>query len=110
MDDCRSEQRPAGTFGGHILEIGDPGEVVDVVVEGEIDARLGERFVRGAGPARRNHKSSSVGLGGLAQLVEHLHGMQGVRSSSLLSSRTRKAPFYGAFFVSTDDSRYCKIA
>jgi hypothetical protein len=40
-----------------------------------------------AGPARRDHKSSSVGLGGLAQLVEHLHGMQGVRSSSLLSSK-----------------------
>ncbi len=31
------------------------------------------------------------GLGGIAQLVEHLHGMQGVRSSSLLAS-TRKSP------------------
>jgi hypothetical protein len=29
---------------------------------------------------------SRVGHGGIAQLVEHLHGMQGVRSSSLLAS------------------------
>lgn len=33
----------------------------------------------------RNARRSA---GGLAQLVEHLHGMQGVRSSSLLSSTT----------------------
>jgi hypothetical protein len=34
-------------------------------------------------PGVRNARRSA---GGLAQLVEHLHGMQGVRSSSLLSS------------------------
>src|SRR6202035_4487990 len=31
--------------------------------------------------------------GGLAQLVEHLHGMQGVRSSSLLSSTNAARDF-----------------
>ena len=31
---------------------------------------------------------TSVAPGGIAQLVEHLHGMQGVRSSSLLASTT----------------------
>jgi hypothetical protein len=29
------------------------------------------------------------GAGGIAQLVEHLHGMQGVRSSNLLTSTTK---------------------
>ena len=37
-------------------------------------------------------------LGAIAQLVEHLHGMQGVRSSSLLGS-TRLTKSLTGFFV-----------
>lgn len=33
------------------------------------------------------------GAGGIAQLVEHLHGMQGVRSSNLLTS-TKQRPYF----------------
>ncbi len=37
------------------------------------------------------------GAGGIAQLVEHLHGMQGVRSSNLLTSTNQKPYFKGLF-------------
>ena len=47
-------------------------------------ARLAVPRLQGTGEMRREW--SRVGHGGIAQLVEHLHGMQGVRSSSLLAS------------------------
>ena len=47
--------------------------------------------------------------GGLAQLVEHLHGMQGVRSSSLLSSTFREPATAGFSIGSACYARHLHV-
>ena len=48
--------------GEHIVEIGDPGDVMYVVIEGEIEIRLGDRVVERIGPG---------GMFGELALIEH---------------------------------------